>query len=214
MRDRQTPRPIVVHASSVRIRAGVETVVAIGLVVLAAVAYLSSGWTNQRAAQANPGPSDSTAVAPTPAEPPPTPAVPQLPICGPDDVAASIRQWRTEGELRIATVALDNIGGRTCAVWALGQPGLYGNGELLIQGPMGSPEELAMSSPGVVLITTVRVENYCGPEPQPAVTVAILQENAFYVATALSPTDRRGVPPCLDKSSSGTIFMEPWAPDS
>ena len=84
----------------------------------------------------------------------------------------------------------------------------------MIQGGEGSPDAVEVSRPGIVLVTQVRAENYCGPTPDPAVTIAILQEDGFYVATPLSSTDRSGVPACVDESAPGFIGMEPWAPAS
>jgi hypothetical protein len=193
-------------------RGRIESVVALALLVIAGGAYILWGT--------------PTTSAPPPVPPPPSTAPTQVitapesstsasagvPGCGPSDVDAVIRRWEEVGEVRVATVELQNIGGRTCVVWQKSQAGLYGNGELLVQGMEGSPRELVESGPGVTLRTRVTVRNYCGSKPKVPVTVAFLEgSTGFYVATPLAATDASGVPPCVSESQAGTIVMEAWS---
>jgi hypothetical protein len=192
-------------------RGRIESVVAIGLLVVAGGAYLVSGPPIGPRPVPMPPP---TQILSAP-ESSPIASPPVSPGCGPNDVDAVILRWQSVGRVRVATVALDNIGGRACLVWRLSQAGLYGNGELLIQGEEGSPRQLTHSGPGIVLRTRVEVGNYCGPKPESPVTVAFLEGNTgFYVATPLAPTDRSGVPPCVDESAPATITMGAWESDA
>jgi hypothetical protein len=195
-------------------RGRIESVIALALLVIAGGAYIVWGT--------------PTTSAPPPVPPPPSTAPTQVitapesstsasagvPGCGPNDVDAVIRRWVAVGAVRVATVELNNVGGPTCVVWRFSQAGLYGNGELLIQGEEGSPSQVVKSGTGVVLRTRVEVWNYCGPKPEVPVFIAFLEEDTgFYVATPVTATDRSGVPPCVDKSARGTVRMDGWESD-
>jgi hypothetical protein len=132
--------------------------------------------------------------------------------CTPDDVDAVITAWDGAAGSRIATVELHQIGTTPCAVDPLPQPWLAGgDGTPLITGKAGAGTPIEIG-PGDVLHTLVQVGNYCGPDPVAPVTVAFTQGAAVFVATALSPTDLSGVPPCNGAADSkGVIEMHPWS---
>jgi hypothetical protein len=150
-------------------------------------------------------------------------ASPQLAetYCTPYDVDAVITGWDGAAGHRIATVELRQIGTSPCSVDPLPQPWLAdGHGSHLIDGMAGGGAPILIA-PGDVLSTLVDVDNYCGPDPDAPVTVAFTQGDssnnqlprnaALYVATALTPQDLSGVPPCLGPGSPARIEMHPWA---
>jgi hypothetical protein len=93
------------------------------------------------------------------------------------------------------------------------KPQLVDGGDaVLIDGANPPPSEELTVAPGEVLKTLVQAGSYCGPTPQPPVSVAfVLGNGGRIVATAVSPTDAT-VPPCLGASAPATIEMHPWAP--
>jgi hypothetical protein len=140
-----------------------------------------------------------------------TPAPVALRACTPDDVDALITAWDGAAGSRIATVQLNQIGTTPCAVDPLPQPWLAdGHATPLVTGNAGAGTPITFA-PGEVLHTLVQVGNYCGPEPVAPVTVAFTQGDAAFVATALSPTDVSGVPPCNGATAPGVIEMHPWS---
>jgi len=131
--------------------------------------------------------------------------------CTPSDVDAVITAWDGAAGSRIATVELRQIGASACVVDPQPQPWLAdGHGDALITGKAGTgtPIEIA---PGQVLHTLVQVSNYCGADPAAPVTIAFTQRDALFVATALSPTDVSGVPPCSGQTAPAAIEMHPWS---
>lgn len=148
-------------------------------------------------------------IAPAPTA---TPAPVALRACTPYDVDAVITAWDGAAGSRIATVELHQIGTTPCAVDPLPQPWLAdGHGTPLLTGTAGAGTPITFA-PGEVLHTLVQVGNYCGPEPAAPVTVAFTQHEATFVATALSPTDLSGVPPCNGEAGpKNDIAMHPWA---
>jgi Protein of unknown function (DUF4232) len=147
---------------------------------------------------------------------PPTPTATPAPVatrtCTPNDVDAVITAWDGAAGSRIATVELHQTSTTPCVVDPLPQPWLAdGKGHALITGKAGTgtPIEIA---PGDVLHTLVQAGNYCGPDPVAPVTVAFNQGEAVFVATALSPNDLSGVPPCNGTAGpKDDIAMHPWA---
>jgi hypothetical protein len=137
-----------------------------------------------------------------------------LRTCTPYDVDAVITAWDGAAGHRIATVELRQIGATACAVDPLPQPWLAaGHGDKLIVGRSGSGTPIAIA-PGDVLHTLVQAGNYCGPAPEAPVTVAFTQDGATFVATALTPTDLSGVPPCNGAAGpTDDITMHPWSAD-
>jgi hypothetical protein len=135
-----------------------------------------------------------------------------LRACTPYDVDAVITAWDGAAGSRIATVELHQIGTTPCAVDPLPQPWLAdGHGTPLLTGTAGAGTPITFA-PGELLHTLVQVGNYCGPEPAAPVTLAFTQHEATFVATALSPTDLSGVPPCNGEAGpKNDIAMHPWA---
>lgn len=137
-----------------------------------------------------------------------------LRACSPYDVDAVITAWGGAAGHRIATVELRHIGTTACAVAPLPQPWLAdGGGSRLIDGQAGGGSPVSFA-PGEVLHTLVDVANYCGAAPAAPVTLAFTQKDAAtFVATALTPDDLTGVPPCNGPGFPGTIQMHPWSFD-
>lgn len=146
--------------------------------------------------------------------PAPTPTAAPVAVrsCTPSDVDAVITAWDGAAGHRIATVELHQIGTSPCAVDPLPQPWLAdGHGSPLITGKAGAGTQITFA-PGEVLHTLVQAGNYCGPAPAAPVTVVFTQHDAAFVATALSPTDLSGVPPCNGEAGPrDDIQMHPWS---
>ena len=86
-----------------------------------------------------------------------------------------------------------------------------GRGSVLIEGANAPASGLISVAPGGVLTTLVQDGNYCGPAPQPPVSVAfVLKDGGRIVAHPLSPTDAT-LPPCNGPGSPADIEMQPWA---
>jgi hypothetical protein len=154
-----------------------------------------------------------TSMGTTPTQEP-TPAVL---ACTPNDVDAVITAWEGAAGSRIATVELHNTAGFTCTMWKVSQPRLVdASGGDLIVGATGSGREVIEIGARDVLRTLVEASNYCGPAPEAPVTVLFRQENGIardsgiYVATALTPNDLSGIPPCNGPNQPGSIQMQPW----
>lgn len=152
------------------------------------------------------GPAATASPAATPA------AADVLRTCTPVDVNAVIIAWGGAAGHRIATVELHQIGTTACAVASEPEPWLAdGNGTRLIVGKAGVRVTTIRFEPGAVLHTLVQAGNYCGPAPVAPVTVAFTQLDATFVATALTPTDLSGVPPCNGTAGpTDDITMHPW----
>lgn len=133
--------------------------------------------------------------------------------CTPYDVDAVITAWDGAAGHRIATVELHQIGTSPCSVARLPQPWLAGgHGGQLITGHADTTAGTIILAPGELLHTLVQVGNYCGPTPAAPVTVAFTtQDEATFVATALTPTDLSGVPPCSGTAGpTDDITMHPF----
>jgi hypothetical protein len=150
-----------------------------------------------------------------------TPATAAIRWCTPDEVDAVITNWDGAAGNRIATVELRHIGSVPCSVEPLPQPWLAdGGGAHMIDGKAGTGSPIAFG-PGQVLYTLVDASNYCGPDPEAPVMVAFTQGDvaqnpppknaALFVATALTPDDLTGVPPCNGPGTPGSIQMHPWS---
>lgn len=135
-------------------------------------------------------------------------------MCTPEDVDAVITAWDGAAGHRIATVELHQVGTTACSVAPLPQPWLVdGGGTQLIVGKAGPTESPIPFAPGDVLHTLVQVGNYCGPAAVAPVMVAFVQGEALFVATALTPTDLSGVPPCNGTAGpTDDIQMQPFRP--
>jgi hypothetical protein len=141
----------------------------------------------------------------------PAPAVVAVRACTPNDVDAAIKAWDGAAGSRIATVELRQVGTSPCGLAPLPQPWLADRGgRQLIAGKAGFGQPIQIA-PGDVVHTLVETSNYCGAEPVAPVTVAFTQDGRLFVATALSPDDLSGVPPCNGPSLPGSIQMHPWS---
>lgn len=169
-------------------------IVAAGLVVIVAGAALALG---------GPGP----APIPTPV---PTDATR---LCEPDELEARVTAWEPAGDERIAAVEMRNVGGVACLVDNLPAPWLVERPVTPLLIGFDAEGSLIRIGPGDVLRTRVTVRNYCGIEPRPPVTVAFRRGTDVMLATALTPTDLSGVPPCGGyPGSPADIVMQAWAP--
>jgi hypothetical protein len=117
---------------------------------------------------------------------------------------------------RTAHVEVTNTDSATCHIRKLDRPQLVdGHGSVIINGLAPAASSFISIAPGGVLKTLVNTANYCGPDPVAPVRVAFIYPGGVgrFVATALSPTDLSGVPPCNGApGSAGDITMQPWAP--
>ena len=164
-----------------------------------------------------PGPSDTVGTSPSPLGPvasdPSASPSSSGGLCRPEDVDARITAWEGAAGSRIATVELKQTGSVPCGLETMARPQLVnGHGDVLIAGSAPVRTTTMHFAPGEVVRTLVRTSNYCGPAPQPPVTVAfVTSDDALFVATALSPADTT-LPPCNGTpGSAGTIEMQPWA---
>jgi hypothetical protein len=159
-------------------------------------------------ASATPSPSPRKTAKPSA----PATASPAGGPCDPADLSARITSWEGAAGHRIAHVELTNTGSRTCGVRAMARPQLVdGRGSVLIEGANAPASGLISVAPGGVLTTLVQDGNYCGPAPQPPVSVAfVLKDGGRIVAHPLSPTDAT-LPPCNGPGSPADIEMQPWA---
>ena len=89
---------------------------------------------------------------------------------------------------------------------------MSGGGDVLIDGSTPKSTAHVTFAPGAVVRTLVEASNYCGPDPQPPVSVAFVTSyGGLFVATPVSPTDAT-LPPCNGPGSAAAIEMHPWAP--
>jgi len=162
-----------------------------------------------------PAPSKSASPSTSPAETPKPSARPTATPMGPcasADLSARITMWEGAAGHRIAHIELTNTGSSSCGVRAMARPQLVdGHGLVLIDGTNPPASALITVAPGGGLTTLVQDGNYCGPAPQPPVSVAfVLKDGGRIVADPLSPTDAT-LPPCNGASQPADIEMQPWA---
>jgi hypothetical protein len=164
-----------------------------------------------------PGPSDTVGTSPSPqcpvaSDPSASPSS-SGGLCRPEDVDARITMWEGAAGSRIADVELKQTGSVPCGLETMAIPRLVnGHGDVLIAGSAPARTTTIRFAPGEVVRTLVRTSNYCGPAPEPPVTVGFVTSyDALFVATPPSPTDTT-LPPCNGTpGSAGTIEMQPWA---
>lgn len=197
------PRPVVVRSGLPGATLAGASLVVVGLVVAGVLL-------------GRPGPNDTVGSSPSPeatvASAPS--ASPSGDACQPAEVDARITLWEGAAGSRIADLELKNTGSRACDLETLAKPQLVNaRGGVLIDGSAPHGTAILKLGPGDVVKTLVRASNYCGPAPEPPVTVDFITSyEALFVATAVSPTDAT-VPPCNGApGSAGTIEMQAWAP--
>lgn len=192
-------------------------VFSLGLVL---AACSTTGPSIAASAPASPAPIATVAVTASPVlsaapavSPTPTPISGTAP-CDPASLSAVIKSWDSGAGHRIASVELTSNGKSDCTLHALAKPQLVaGDGAVLIDGVgINSSTVLTLHYYDVVS-TMVDVDNYCGPAPVAPVTVAFVfpGPEGRVVATAMSPTDTSGVPPCMG-TNPGSIDMHPFGP--
>jgi len=164
-----------------------------------------------------PGPSDTVGTSPSPQGPvasdPSASPSSSGGLCRPEDVDARITMWEGAAGSRIADVELKQTGSVPCGLETMAIPRLVnGHGDVLIAGSAPARTTTIRFAPGEVVRTLVRTSNYCGPAPEPPVTVGFVTSyDALFVATPPSPTDTT-LPPCNGTpGSAGTVEMQPWA---
>ncbi|MEA2609734.1 MAG: hypothetical protein QOJ75_1977 [Chloroflexota bacterium] len=207
-----------------RVLAGMAVVVVVGSAALivasgqlpAGVGGVGGPPSNSPAIAASPAPASSGPASATPSvgtslEPT---VAPTIGPCAVAQLAARITLWEGAAGHRIAHVELTNQGPSPCLEQATAKPQLVdGRDTILIDGVAPSGSDTLTLAGGAILTTLVQDGNYCGPAPVAPVTVAfVLADGGRIVATPLSPTDAT-VPPCLGAAgSAGDIEMHPWAP--
>ncbi len=202
----EPPRPVVVRSGlPPATLAGAALVVLLGLAI--AGSLLARPVPNDGVG-ASSSPAGSVASAPSPS------LTASAGRCAPEDVDARITMWEGAAGSRIATVNLASVGSTPCDLETVAKPRLVdGGGNVLIDGSTPSAPTSIRLAPGDVLGTLVQASNYCGPAPEPPVSVAFAtSDGASIVATPLSATDAM-LPPCNGgPGSAGTIEMQPWRP--
>ncbi len=192
-----------------------------GLLVASAlaVAACSSPATPTAPPTASPAGSQAPTVAPatpTPTTIPTASPAAVIPTCKATQLAARILDWQGAAGSRFADVQVTNAGAAPCRMKALDRPQLVdAHGAVLIDGAAPGASATLTLLAGAVLKTSVSAANYCGPTPVAPVSLAFVfpDGSVRFVATALSPTDTNGVPPCNGAPGSlGTISMAAWAP--
>jgi hypothetical protein len=197
------PRPVVVRSGLPGATLAGASLVIVGLVVAGVLL-------------GRPGPNDAIGSSPSPVGPTasaPTPSPARSGgACQPGDVDARITLWEGAAGSRIADVELTNTGATPCDLETMAKPQLVsGRGDILIDGSTPRSTAVITLAPGEIVKTLVRASNYCGPAPEPPVSVAFVTSyEALFVATALSPSDTT-LPPCNGApGSAGAIEMQPW----
>jgi hypothetical protein len=200
------PRPVVVRSGLPGATlAGASLVV---VVLVAAGLFLGRQGPND-VVGSSPSPQSSVASAPAPS----SSTSPSGGACQPADVDARITLWEGAAGSRIADLEMTNTSSRTCELETMAKPQLVnGRGGVMIDGSSSFGNATLTFAPGEVVKTLVRASNYCGPAPEPPVSVDFVTSyDALFEATALSPTDVT-VPPCNGApGSAGAIEMQPWA---
>jgi RNA polymerase sigma factor (sigma-70 family) len=133
--------------------------------------------------------------------------------CRLDELAARVTGWTTSGNAKQATVELRNTSQGACFIESRPEPWLIQKPQVaMIIGRDPTHAQMRIG-PGDVLTTLVTVRNYCGPAPNPPVSIAFRQGTDVILATPLNGSDLSGVPPCTGGAGSeGSIVMGPWAP--
>jgi DNA-directed RNA polymerase specialized sigma24 family protein len=133
-------------------------------------------------------------------------------LCEPHELELRVTQWAEAGADRVAIVAMENVGGIACLVDNLPEPWFVEAGQIPMLIGNDFVGTLIRIGPGDVLRTTVRVRNYCGPEPRPPVSLAFRRDSFVMVAKPLTTTDLSGVPPCGGyPGTPDDVQMTPWA---
>ena len=215
----------------VAVRSGVSSGTLAGAMLLSVAILVAAVWFGPPGPDggvgtipsASPSPSASPAATPT-RTPTPAPTATASPTatatpvatsgrCDPGDLAARITMWEGAAGHRVAHVELVNGAAAACEVDAMAKPQLVdGAGTILIDGSDPTDSKVLTLAAAEVVTTLVQAGNYCGPAPEPPVSVAfVLRDGGRVVASPVSPTDAT-VPPCLGAAGSpGDIEMHPWS---
>lgn len=197
----------------VAVRSGLSSGTLAGASLVVAALAIAVLWLGGRGPNGSIGSDRSPSPQPTA-----TPLVTQTPVptmgpCDPANLAARITLWEGAAGHRIAHLELRNAGPGPCTIATMARPQLVDSQGVLIDGSSPAASPSITLAPGDVLETLIQAGNYCGPTPEPPVSVAfVLADGGRFVAAPYSPTDAT-VPPCLGApGSDGTIEMQPWAP--
>lgn len=132
--------------------------------------------------------------------------------CTSTELELRVTKWEPEGNDRVASVDMRNIGGAACLVDNLPEPWLVQAPQLPMLIGTDISGTLIRIGPNDTIHTTVRVRNYCGPDPKAPVTVAFRRATSVFVAQPLNGSDLSGVPPCGGFASSpNDITMAAWS---
>ena len=133
-------------------------------------------------------------------------------LCMPSELAAHITAWTPDSNARIASVEIKNTSAGACLLEALSEPWFTDKTHVPLITGVDRAAGVVRIGPGDTLRTKVHIGNYCGPTPQPPITVAFRQRTDVIPVDPLDATDTSGVPPCTDANAGPGILMESWAP--
>jgi hypothetical protein len=132
--------------------------------------------------------------------------------CQSNELDLRVTKWEPDGNDRVASVEMHNIGAMACLVDNLPEPWLVQAPQLPMLIGTDISGTLIRIGPGDTLRTTVHVRNYCGPDPKAPVTLAFRRTTTVFMAQPLSGADVSGVPPCGGVAASpNDISMQPWS---
>jgi hypothetical protein len=207
------PRPApAVRPAAVRSGLPVGTLIG-GVLIVAAIAV--AGFLAGR-----PAPIDEAAASPSVTALPSSTVLPSTPVIVATPVPSSttcqltarIDHWEGAAGQRIASVELTNSDANECRMERLPRVLLVdGGGNVLIDSGRSASNEVMTVPPGGLATTLVAVGNWCGPTPQPPISVAFaFTSGDRLVAAPVSPTDLT-LPPCNGEAAPATISMHPWS---
>lgn len=131
--------------------------------------------------------------------------------CEPGELQLRVTEWVAAGAERTGTVEMTNTGGVACLVDNLPEPWLVEAPQMPMLVGTDFAGTLIRIGPGDTVRTSVRVRNYCGPDPRAPVTLAFRRGTTVLVARALTTTDLSGVPECGGYAASPEdVRMQPW----
>lgn len=132
--------------------------------------------------------------------------------CEPGELQLKVAAWEPTGGDRVATVEMRNVGGVACFVDSLPEPWLVEAPQMPLLIGNDLPGGQVRIGPNDVMRSSVRVRNYCGPDPRAPVTIAFRRGTTVLVAEALTTTDLSGVPQCGGYAQSpNDVSMTPWS---
>jgi DNA-directed RNA polymerase specialized sigma24 family protein len=132
--------------------------------------------------------------------------------CTSTELDLRITKWEPDGNDRVGSVDMRNIGGVACLVDNLPEPWLVEAPQMPMLIGSDISGTLIRIGPGDTLHARVRVRNYCGPDPRAPVSLAFRRGTNVLLAQPLNGADLSGVPPCGGYASSpNDITMSAWS---